>query len=253
MDKYGKNPFYGMAWKLVRRTGHLADVDFLRPLYSVPTPTTRIHAEIEQLQKELSGFQELRKTLQAHKQFIDVDFDAGISDRTVWLPLLYYLIRIKKPKVVVETGCATGTTTALILYALAQNQTGHLHSIDLRFPSDWLSLKNLPTGFLVPEDLKTRWTLTLCDAKIALPELLHQLGHVDFFYHDSDHSYVHQAWEYLTAWPYLTPSGILASDDLADNAAWFDFARQIRERNYITRRQRNFGYIIKEAHAPSSS
>ncbi len=37
---------------------------------------------------------------------------------------------------------------------------------------------------------------------------------VDLFYHDSLHTYDHMFWEFGTALPYLSPRGLLASDDV---------------------------------------
>src|SRR5688500_12760767 len=46
---------------------------------------------------------------------------------------LYVIVRAAKPKVVVETGVASGISSAHILLALAANESGTLHSID--FPN----------------------------------------------------------------------------------------------------------------------
>jgi hypothetical protein len=255
MNTCGKNLLYGWAWKIVRKTRREKDVEFLRSAYHpISITTARIRADLDQWEEELKSFSELRTAFESYKQFIKLDYDAFLN-RTNWPPLLYFLIRIKKPDIVIETGSATGLTTSIILYGLQHNQTGCLYSIDLRIPlrliggryySDWITDNNLPTAFLVPESLKTRWSLILKDAKVALPELLSLLGHVDFFYHDSDHSYVHQMWEYLTAWPYIPAGGVLTSDDLSLNAAFFDFSRQCPERSHIAGRGRGiFGMIVK--------
>lgn len=246
MNRYGKNTLYGYIWRLVLRTQKAGDIEFLRPAYPTPTPLAQIRPDFEQFLDELRNFVELRQTLEQHRQFIRSDYDTLILGPNSWLPLLYALIRIKKPEIVIETGCATGTTASLILYALQRNLAGHLYSVDVRFPTDWISMNKLPSGFLIPESLKPRWTLIPKDVKVALPELLAQLGRVDLFYHDSDHSYVHQMWEYLSAWPYIPIGGILASDDLYHNTAFFDFIRQVPERLNITARGQNFGMAVRE-------
>ena len=51
--------------------------------------------------------------------------DADIAE------LLYGLVRALRPEVVVETGVATGVTSAYLLAALADNDAGELQSIDL--------------------------------------------------------------------------------------------------------------------------
>jgi hypothetical protein len=52
-------------------------------------------------------------------------------------------------------------------------------------------------------------------------------------------------WEYLTALPYVPAGSVLASDDLSDNTAFFDLVRQVDGQWSITRRQYNFGMIVK--------
>lgn len=251
MNKYGNNPLYGYLWKFVMRTRQATDIDFLRPAYSTAVSPDQIRNDLTRFQSELANFAGLRKTMDIYKTIVQTSYADSVLNSNVWLALLYFLIRIKKPATVIETGCASGTTSSLMLYALEQNKFGHLYSIDMRFPSDRLARNNLSSGFLIPDEIKSRWTLILRDAKIALPELLSQLGQVDFFYHDSDHTFVHQMWEYLSVWPYLSLGGILASDDISHNTALFDLGRQVPEKISVTNRQRNFGMIVK-AHALES-
>jgi predicted O-methyltransferase YrrM len=245
MNKYGNSQIYGLMWKWMLRTRNVGDVEFLRAVYPRSTTMAQVRSEIDRYLDELSRFTELQEAVAQYSKFIKNDYGTLMLDAQSWLPILYCLVRIQQPETLIETGCATGTTSALILYALAQNQHGHLHSIDLRFPTDWLTANNLPSGFLVPDALRSRWTLIEQDTKLALPTLLGQLGRVDLFYHDSDHSYVHQMWEYLSVWPYLKPRGILCSDDLVDSVAMLDMSRQAGGVLRITSRQRNFGMLVK--------
>src|SRR5947209_3672702 len=119
MNTWGKNSLYGWAWEIVRKTRRERDVEFLRSAYHpISITTARIRGDLDRWGGELKSFSELRIAFEAYKQFINVDYDAFIFDRTTWLPLLYFLIRIKKPDIVIETGCATGLTTSIILYGL---------------------------------------------------------------------------------------------------------------------------------------
>jgi predicted O-methyltransferase YrrM len=245
MNKYGNSQIYGLMWKWILRTRHVGDVEFLRPVYPPSTPITPIRNDIDRFLDELRRYTELREAFAQYSTFIKSDYNNLMLDARSWFPMLYCLVRIRQPETLIETGCATGMTSALILYALAQNQHGHLHSIDMRFPTDWLTTNNLPSGFLVPSALRSRWTLIERDTKLALPTLLAQLGSVDVFYHDSDHRYVHQMWEFLSTWPYLVPRGVLCSDDLVDSVAMLDLSRQASGVLRITSRQRNFGMIVK--------
>ena len=138
------------------------------------------------------------------------------------LPLLYLLTRILKPNCVVETGVASGASSSYILQALCDNNRGVLHSIDLP-PADLPS--GHESGWIVPESLRSRWTLHVGDSRKLLTPLLEQLGQIDFFLHDSLHTYDHMLWEFDTAWGYLRKGGVFLSHDVGANEAFFDFMK----------------------------
>jgi predicted O-methyltransferase YrrM len=134
---------------------------------------------------------------------------------------LYLLVRAIRPRSVVETGVNRGASTASILRGLHANGEGHLTSVDLptttpegRVNSDGRrDLSYVPnggTGLEVPEYLRDRWTLLLGSSRDLLPPL----DGYDLFFHDSDHSFENQTFEYATAAKHLAPHGILASDDI---------------------------------------
>jgi predicted O-methyltransferase YrrM len=151
---------------------------------------------------------------------------------------LYSVMRTLRPRLAVETGVANGFSTAFLLQALEANGEGGLYSIDLPRevgreyePGKFYEGEGragIPPGsepgWLVPERLKTRWTLILGRSQEALPPLLAELGTIDFFMHDSEHSYECMSFEFETAWPALRPEGVLVSDDVNSNPAFFEFA-----------------------------
>jgi predicted O-methyltransferase YrrM len=243
MNRYGKNLFYGWAWRFQLRRLAAEDIAFLGTAYPKRVSTQQIKNDLEQFDAELKAFDAMRLKVENHRHLMQTDFESLIFSG--WFELFYALVRIKQPKIVIETGCASGTTSALILYALEKNARGHLHSIDIRFENDFIRRNGLQTGFLIPDSLKQRWSFIEQDLKTALPRVLAEQKQVDFFYHDSDHNYLHQMWEYLTAWRYLSIGGVLCSDDLRHNTAFFDFARQVPERLNVTMRNKNFGYMIR--------
>ncbi len=193
------------------------------------------------LQTRLGDFL-IDRRIRAVAQFLRVDRDTvwdwvgslrreTVRDSTQNLEL-YLLVRGKRPRSVVETGVNRGHSTAMILRALRHNGEGHLTSIDLPFHVEggrrnadgkW-DVSSVPvglTGCEVPEFLRDRWTLIVGDAKAELPKL----SGYDFFFHDSDHSYAHQIWEYRVALEHLPAGGVLASDDINWSSAFGEVSR----------------------------
>lgn len=127
----------------------------------------------------------------------------------------YALVRMLKPKVVLETGVGAGVSSWTILHAMEQNGEGKLISIDLPTPNTQL----LPeVGYLVPKHLRYRWEMRIGSSRRLLQRILVELGQIDIFHHDSRHSYRNQLQEYLTAWPFIRTGGILVSDDVNNDA-----------------------------------
>jgi predicted O-methyltransferase YrrM len=153
---------------------------------------------------------------------------------------LYAVLRAVRPQVAVETGVANGFSTAFSLLALQENGAGHLHSIDLPRevgreyePGTFYEGEGragIPSGsepgWLIPAELKERWTLILGRSQEELPALLERLGKIDSFMHDSEHSFDCMWFEFNAAWPALRPGGVLLSDDVNSTEAFPRFAAQ---------------------------
>lgn len=148
---------------------------------------------------------------------------------------LYAMVRALRPEIVVETGGTPGKSSAFILRALERNNYGRLYTIDLRPPE--APTERIPanmahgmrpkgihtTKWLLPEHLRARQTLLIGPAQEILSRLLRELGQVDIFFHDSDHSYEHMRWELETAYPFIRKGGMLVADDIRANRAWHHF------------------------------
>jgi len=151
---------------------------------------------------------------------------------------LYAILRKLRPRIAVETGVCNGVSTAFLLLALDANAEGELHSLDLPEiagedyePGTFWDGKGgavIPAGrapgWMIPERLRSRWHLTLGRSQDELPGLLQRLGTIDFFMHDSEHSQDCMRFEFEHAWGALRPGGVLAADDVTQNAAFPDFA-----------------------------
>lgn len=142
--------------------------------------------------------------------------ELGMED--VHAVLLAWLVRTTRPEIVVETGVANGVSTRFILESLEANGTGTLHSIDV----------DKRVGGFVPEHLKNRWNLIVLPAfkkRSGLRRAMREIGPIDIFLHDSDHSYGWQSFEYRLAYTMLRQGGLLLSDDVDSSYAFLDFAR----------------------------
>jgi hypothetical protein len=142
---------------------------------------------------------------------------------TMELPSLYLLIRLLKPNRILETGVASGASSAYLLSALRDNKKGKLFSIDLP-PEDLPEGKS--TGWVVPKDLRDRWSLHIGDSKDLLKPLLKEIAEIDCFIHDSLHTYEHMMWEFRTAWAYMRHNSLFLSHDVGANEAFFDFMKE---------------------------
>jgi predicted O-methyltransferase YrrM len=154
---------------------------------------------------------------------------------------LYELLRDLRPAVAVETGVCNGVSTAFLLKALEDNGEGELYSIDLPEVAgeeyaagtfwDGKGGAVIPPGkepgWMVPRDLRERWHFILGRSQDELPPLLERVGGIDFFMHDSEHSYECMSFEFATAWSALRPGGVLVADDVDVNSAWDEFTREV--------------------------
>ena len=146
--------------------------------------------------------------------------DAG----PVLAQLLWVLVTHTRPEVVIETGVARGVSSAYVLDAMAQNNMGHLWSIDLPPLGDgW----EAHIGSAVPEGLCGRWTYCRGASRRLLPRIL-ATRTPDIFVHDGLHTTRNMAFEFSAAWDAFPRRG-LVSDDIDDSKAWRDFSAKATE------------------------
>ncbi len=171
---------------------------------------------------------------------------------------IYFMIRIKKPRIIVETGVHRGVSSLFILQALEDNNEGNLFSIDLPLAEYEVkegihtasNLVKEKVGICVSNNLKKRWNLILGDSKKELPNVLKDKENIDFFLHDSQHTFEHMIWEYETIWPKLIKNGLLVSDDINWNNAFQNFCDKVDCDNIKLKRDNLpsglFGVIVKK-------
>lgn len=190
--------------------------------------------EFETYATELSNGKTGHLRRQALEEYTSYSNDIGSNAAVKY----YALIRKYQPEKIIETGVLHGYSTLFILLALRKNGRGELHSIDLPNKTDTPSEEffgngsisnGLPAdkepGWLVPQELHDRWNLYLGKSQRLLPEVITDLGDIDFFFHDSEHTIACMLLEFELAWEWLNDGGIIVSDDIDKNSAFDDFIR----------------------------
>jgi hypothetical protein len=160
-------------------------------------------------------------------------------DSVDWMAIqriaLYILVRLYKPAICLETGVFYGGTTCCILNALRKNNYGHLISIDLPRIEDAENSKHyfvgdsedmppqLDVGFIVHPAQKERWTLVRGDSHQEITKIRER---IDFYNHDSDHSYHFVKTEMNLVWDKLSENAIIMADDLDWSNGFYSFCDQ---------------------------
>jgi hypothetical protein len=199
------------------------------------------------------------EALQRYQQLTGRDGLAGIGLDTA---RDYYAITRKlEPETVIETGVCNGVSTLSILLALQKNGSGELYSIDSPLRADE-SLEEfraetfegyggaaIPSdkepGWIIPDELRSRWDLTIGKSQRELPKLVTELETVDLFVHDSEHSHPCMMFEYELAYEWLVEGGVVLSDDITWNDAFSIFTR-VRQPEW-GKVSRTVGYMRKSA------
>jgi predicted O-methyltransferase YrrM len=203
-------------------------------------PLDRLQGFYDELQESRAFLADLNRAIQDVPEFAGVQF-SHISELRLYRCLLYLHTRAFRPEIFVETGVLNGFSSAFILLAMEHNAAGTLDSVDLPPADERIRAQGtgpLPRGkgpgWAIPDGLRTRHRLSLGDARILLPQILHRLGSIDVFLHDSDHSYEHMMFEMALTWPYLRPGGWLLCDNVEQNEAFFEFVRGVNTSSFVT-------------------
>jgi len=177
----------------------------------------RLYAELAEAARSIEGADEAAKRLEKPSP----------SSREA-KKLLYLAVRALEPEIVVETGPFNGTASAFLLQALEENGTGRLLSFDLPAAADALGVP-LPAdrepGWLVPDRLRHRYEIVLGDVRSTLRPRLAEERSIDLFFHDSLHTTRQMLFEYRAAWRRLRSGGLLVSDDVSWNRAFWAFTK----------------------------
>jgi Methyltransferase domain len=171
-------------------------------------------ADIESLVDELASDTDLSTELEMRL--------ASRQDRNRRMPFgrrlgWYTIVRVCKPRLVVETGVHDGLGSTAILLALQRNA---LEGIDGRLVSMDL---NDQSGWLIPERLRGRLELRFGRSLDVIAEAL-RTASVDVFIHDSDHRYDYELAELRAIREFAAPAIVYVSDNAHATTALRDFA-----------------------------
>ena len=153
------------------------------------------------------------------------------------LRLLHGAVTLLKPSRIIETGVALGWSSLSILHALKDANDFIFYSVDMPYPRR--NTEHL-VGSIVPESLRRNWILLkLADAE-GVPLALRHLGRVNLAHYDSDKTPEGRARTYSLIWRSLVPGGLLISDDIGDNMAFFEFCERVKARSLVVRSEEKY-------------
>lgn len=138
--------------------------------------------------------------------------------------LLYFITRITKPKIIVETGVAAGYSSQTFLYAININGFGKLYSSD--FPYFRIKNPEKYIGYIVDEKLKKNWNLLIEGDQFALPKFSKQINKIDIFHYDSDKSYIGRVSAIKKLKKNINDDTIIIFDDIQDNLFFRDILKK---------------------------
>lgn len=164
---------------------------------------------------------------QVKERLKSIPFDLGGGGA---FPLLYFVVRLCKPQVVVETGVASGISSFTILDALAKNNSGHLYSSD--FPYFRLQNPTQYIGIVIPDSLKSRWSLFIRGDSVNLREICKKISTIDVFHYDSDKSYRGRMAVMEILKEKITDKSWVIFDDIQDNSFFHDLVSRNKYSNW---------------------
>lgn len=192
----------------------ISPAEFLRSVHGLDAPAmVRLQTEYTALRGQLE--QRYRSRPLSHPPLWGIG-EGGAE-------ILYYLVRLTRPRCMLETGVANGHSTFFILNAMRLNGEGRLTSIDV----------SPAVGVLLDVGERDRWRLVVLDPQApeaGFEAALTAAGPLDAFIHDSDHAYRWQLFEYRRAWQALRPGGLLISHDVDCSYAFLDFCHGVGRR-----------------------
>lgn len=193
-------------------------------------------AEIEQVERLMREIVEdealhvhLRRATLDSPDATHCDASPRYGRRIGW----YALVRLFRPRLVVETGVDKGLGACVLAAALLRNAAEGA-------PGRYVGIDHNPqAGWLLAEPWSRVGSVVHGDAQAELA----RLACIDFLLHDSDHDPAHEAGEYEVALPRLSDGALVLSDNAHASDALWRFARRTKRRYlYFAEQPRDHWY-----------
>jgi predicted O-methyltransferase YrrM len=177
---------------------------------------SRVQALMRELDEDEALHAHVRRATLASPDVQHADACPRYGRRVGW----YALVRLLRPRLVVETGVDKGlgacVLTAALLRNAAEGAPGRYLGIDRNPQAGWL--------------LSGPWSRAGRVVHGDSLEELARLEGIDFLLHDSDHTPEHEAREYAVALPRLSDGGVVVSDNAHAGDALWRFASETKRR-----------------------
>jgi hypothetical protein len=198
---------------------------------------------LEQAEDEGALFRYLDRMHRLEGRSSYIEIDAPLE--------LYALVRLLRPRHVVEVGVSSGVSSAYLLQALERESQGTLHSVDLpklesrprnrrRNPS-WSLPPGRTPGWAVPMALRKRWDLRWGDKKDVLPLLAEDPSPVGLFVYDVPHSEEQAAQDFAAVNRRFRPGSVAIADHGPGGGLCAPLRRWARSRGARPVRRRDLG------------
>jgi len=187
---------------------------FVAPIASASL--ARVRAYMDELASDDALRSHLREATLALPGAAMADPEPRYGRRLGW----YALVRLLKPRIVVETGVDKGLGACVLAAALARNTVeGH--------PGEYIGIDLNPAAGSLFGGPYERFGRILYGDSL---ERLREIKSIDFFVHDSDHSAEHEACEYELIEQQLSEGAVVLSDNAHVTDRLLEFSMRTKRR-----------------------
>ena len=102
-------------------------------------------------------------------------------------------------------------------------------------------------GWVIAPSSRKNWDLRLGKSTEHLTKEVLGTTAVQYFLHDSDHTYENMSFELSKAWKYLQSGGVLVCDNIYTNSAFSDFCAEKKTTPLLfpEASKNRFGIVVK--------